>query len=223
MYIIVIPYRAKNEQEFRRNQLIDAIDNYREYFLKHNIPIKIVVCEQNNLVLFNRGLLLNAGFIESERTFDFSKKYFHMNVDYRMNMHHDFPNEINEIKEGFVELFRVEVEQVIASACIFDSDSYKKCNGFPNDISGWGGDDWALLHRARQANVPIISNYRNKGVVYEEIVKFYNDGSFNENNINLAINRDDTYTNGVNTSEYRIDGVGEFHNGTDLFHFLFSI
>lgn len=222
MYIIIVSYRAKNEQSFRCDQLKVTIDNYKQYFSKHNIPIKIVVCEQNNMLRFNRGILLNAGFIESERLFNFPKQYFHMNVDYRMNMNKEFPKEITEIKEGFIELFRVDVPEVIASACIFDGESYKKSNGFPNDIYGWGGDDWALLYRARQANVPILSNFRNNGLVTEEIVHFQNDGSLNEYNIHLAIRRNDRETNGVNTCRYNVDGFGEFHDGTDVFHFLFS-
>ena len=79
MFIFLIAYRARGTQTFRRQQVILLIENIHTYFSIHNIPYKIMICEQNDDKKFNRGKLLNIAFLESEKLFDFPKKYFHMN------------------------------------------------------------------------------------------------------------------------------------------------
>jgi hypothetical protein len=67
MFIILISYRARVNQEFRRRQLMTAISNFKEYFEHNKIEYKIVISEQNNDNKFNRGFLLNAAFLEAEK------------------------------------------------------------------------------------------------------------------------------------------------------------
>ena len=76
MFIILISYRARGNQEFRRTQLMTAINNFKTYFELNKIEYKIVISEQNNDNKFNRGFLLNAAFLEAEKEFTKPKKYF---------------------------------------------------------------------------------------------------------------------------------------------------
>jgi len=219
MFIILVSYRARGVQEFRRRQIIEAIDNFKRFFEDRNVEYKIVISEQNNDKKFNRGLLLNAAFLESEKIFTFSKKYIHMNTDYKFNLSKDFPREFFNVK-GFLDLHRLPLP-VLGAACVFDPESYIQINGFPNDLEGWGGDDWAIYNRIMRRNINLfINNLFNSGFIIEENVRFYNDESNNFKNSELA-KRNDIESNGLTTIKYNIGGYGEFHGG-NVFHYLIN-
>jgi hypothetical protein len=221
MFIIIVSYRSRGLQTFRREQLINMIDNVKFYFNKNNIEFKIVICEQNDNNKFNRGILLNIGFIESEKKFKFKKIYFHMNTDYNLNLSMDFPQELIDFEKGFLDLYRFPYP-TLGGACLFDSESYLTCNGFPNDLCGWGGDDWAIYNRIVSKNIPIISGKTfNSGFIIDIEYKFNKDQSDNYHNMMLA-KRNDSKTNGVNSCNYKIDGFGEFHDGNIIYHFICS-
>ena len=223
MYIILVSYRARGIQSFRRRQLMETLENFKTYFEKNNVEYKIVISEQNNDGKFNRGLLLNAAFLESEKEFTFEKKYIHMNADYRFNLSREIPTEFSTVK-GFLELFRAlyPYPHYLGSACVFDTESYRTINGFPNDLEGWGGDDWAILNRINSCKIDVITppHLINSGFIIEEIVNFNNDGSNNLRNIELS-RRNDIQTNGLTTVKYTVGGFGEF-NGGNVLHVLIN-
>jgi len=226
MFIIIISYRARGIQQFRREQIINTINNFKTFFEQNNLEYKIIISEQNNDDKFNRGLLLNVGFLESEKKHTFSKIYMHMNVDYTFNLSVKIPEELLNFKEGFVELYNVCVSApILGSACAFDAESYKKSNGFPNDLEGWGGDDWAILHRIKQNNISLIqtTDLQNSHFVIEQPDVFDRTEyeSTNGKNIELA-QRNDFETNGLNSLKYTLDGYGEFHDGDTICHYLIN-
>lgn len=217
MFIVLVSYRSRGIQSFRRQQLIKMIENINIFFNKNGIEYKIVIAEQNNNNKFNRGYLLNVAFLES-KVFE-CKKYLHMNVDYYFDLNKQMPSEVLNFK-GFIELFKPPYP-VLGSACIFDDESYELINGFPNDLEGWGGDDWAIYNRIRTKRVPILSTPNhicNSGLITEITNQSIVDQSNNEKNIRLSF-RPDIDTNGLNSIHYRIDGHGEFHNG-NIIHLL---
>jgi len=219
-FIIHVSYRARGVQGFRRNQLIKMINNVQTYF--KNNKYKIVISEQNNDNQFNRGFLLNVAFLESESMFSFPKKYFHMNADYTIDISRPFPIELLQYEKGFIDLLR-PAYPVLGAACVFDGESYKTINGFPNDLHGWGGDDWAIYNRIIKHNVNMhtIPGLFNSGfiIVIDDDVDFVRDSSNNGINSQKAY-RDDSLTNGLSNIHYNIDGYGEFHNGDTIFHLL---
>jgi UDP-glucose 4-epimerase len=222
IFVILVSYRARGLQTFRRNQLIKLIDNIKFYFNKNKIEYKIIISEQNNDNQFNRGLLLNVAFLESEKLFNFPKKYFHMNADYTIDISRKFPNELLGLIDGFIDLYRPPCP-VLGAACVFDSESYKKINGFPNDLYGWGGDDWAIYNRIVQKKINILTptNLFNSNFIINEDFKFNLDQSNNNKNMNLA-KRNDSNTNGLTSINYTLDGYGEFHDGNIIFNYLIN-
>lgn len=223
-YILLVSYRARGIQAFRRNQIIRLIENIKHFFSKHDIPYKIIISEQNNDMRFNRGFLLNVAFLESEKLFQDKKIYFHMNADYIIDISREFPPELFQMDEnvGFLELYRPP-HPVLGSACLFDPESYRKINGFPNDLEGWGGDDWAIYHRIQEQKIPIITKKSlcNSGFIIDE----YNpvgvtDTSNNYKNRDLGM-RKDLEINGLNSICYDLEEkYGEFHDGSIIYHFL---
>ena len=72
MNIILIPYRNREEH------LKYFIKNTIPYLKQYLNPFKIIIIEQNNDRLFNRGKLLNVGFLEY---FKEGKYFFTHDVD----------------------------------------------------------------------------------------------------------------------------------------------
>ena len=225
MFIFLIAYRARGNQQFRRLQLSLLIENIKTYFDKHNIEYKIMIYEQNDDDWFNRGKLLNVAFLESEKLFNFPKKYFHMNTDYLIDLNRSFPLEILNLKTGVIDLYRPPYD-VLGAACVFDPESYKIINGFPNDLLGWGGDDWAIYKRLITQNVSLFypENLSNSGFIIENNDdKTITDQSNNGRNIELAC-RDDINTNGLSSCIYKINSNnGEFHNENYIYHYLVDL
>jgi hypothetical protein len=219
MFIIIITYRARDTQVFRREQLIRMLDNVNTYFTKHNVEYKIIVCEQNNENKFNRGQLLNIGFIEANKMFDVPKKYIHMNVDYFINSNMPFPQELLDFESGVLDIYQPYPFSVLGAACCFDYDSYVTINGFPNNLFGWGGDDGAALKRIKKTNVHYFWNkLTNSGWICEEHVDFDKDFSANDMNNNKA-DTENYLDSGLNNCHYTVDGYGEFH-GNNIIHLL---
>lgn len=221
MHIILISYRARGAQQFRRNQLINTLVNFKTYFEKNNVEYKILISEQNDDNRFNRGLLLNCVFLESEKLFNFPKTYLHMNTDYNIDLTREFPKELLDVK-GFVDIHRPDLP-VLGAACAFDAESYITINGFPNDLVGWGGDDWAIYNRIVYNNIKITTppGLFNTGFIIEERVVFDNDWYNNSYNMELS-KRNDSRVNGLNSVKYTVDGYGEFH-GDNVIHYLFKL
>jgi hypothetical protein len=224
MFIFLVAYRARDNQSFRREQLRELIENINVYFTKNNIEYKIMICEQNDSNRFNRGKLLNIAFLASEKIFNFPKKYFHMNTDYKFDLNREVPQEILNLNKGVIDLHRPPYD-VLGAACVFDPESYIKINGFPNDLLGWGGDDWAIYNRLVRSNVPIFypKGLTNSGFILENNDdKRVTDTSNNDRNMMLA-KRNDINTNGLTTCGYKVSNVGEFHNEVNVFHLLVTI
>jgi len=224
MFIFLIAYRARGNQIFRREQIQLLIENIKTYYGINNLEYKIIICEQNDDEKFNRGKLLNIAFLESEKLFNIPKKYFHMNTDYLFDLKRSFPSEILNLENGFLDLHRPPYD-VLGAACVFDQKSYNIINGFPNDLLGWGGDDWAIYNRIIKKNIPIFypEKLHNSGFIIENNDdKRITDQSNNQHNMYLA-KRDDINTNGLSSCIYKINNKGEFNNEDYIYHYLVNL
>jgi hypothetical protein len=151
--VIVIPYRNRK--------------THLDYFIKNTVPLlqeflpntRVVVVEQNEGKLFNRGAVLNVGFKEYK---DKTKYFFTNDVD------------LNPTKKCIQEHYTKEVDDtdalgIYTAQCNtlggiikVTNDTIHKINGFPNDIWGWGVEDKALQNRAEYYEIKKITNLTNK-------------------------------------------------------------
>ena len=138
--ILIIPYRDRLE--------------HLEKFVEHYKGFNILVVEQANDKLFNRGKLFNVGFNESKDR----DVVFH-DVDL---LAHDLTSYLGYV-DGAVHLsglceqfnYKVPYETCFGGVTAFDADSFLKCNGFSNDFWGWGGEDDDLYNRTKLAGVNV--------------------------------------------------------------------
>ena len=148
--IILIPYR--NRKEHLDLFIKDVIPLF-ELYLK---PFKLVVIEQEEGKLFNRGMLLNIGFNEYK---DKTQYFFTHDVDI-------IPTEkcVNELyTKNVYDVIRIFNAHNLSLGGVIKIKhaSIFNINGFPNMIWGWGIEDRALYYRYKIMNYSISSNYTN--------------------------------------------------------------
>ena len=118
---------------------------------------------------FNRGALLNAGFLEAKkRGCDYV--VFH-DVDLLpRNVDYTYSNTPLELVEKIVDPredkhFKINVadltDDYFGGVTMFTVEDFEKINGYSNKYVGWGFEDNDLLLRCREAQIPLgYKNYR---------------------------------------------------------------
>ena len=141
--IILIPYRNR--------------DKHLNYFIKNTISLiekhlpntLVLIIEQEEGKLFNRGCILNIGFKE----YQYQTKYF---------ITHDV--DINPTENCIIKYYNKDINNIICGILIsphitlggivkISSENIFKLNGFPNNIWGWGAEDKALENRRDFFNI----------------------------------------------------------------------
>jgi hypothetical protein len=149
---VIVPYRNRYEhlQEFKEN-----ITNYLE---SKNIDFEIIIVEQDDAKLFNRGMLLNIGFKYAK---DMGCDYvvFHdvdmlpVDVDYSYS---DVPLHLStnfEYEEGEKE--RTIFDEYFGGVTLFPVKLFEDIDGYSNKYWGWGYEDNDLLLRCNEKLIPL--------------------------------------------------------------------
>jgi hypothetical protein len=151
MNIILIPYRNR--------------EDHLDYFIKNTVPslkkylnpLKIIIIEQNNDRLFNRGKLLNTGFLEY---FQEGKYFFTHDVD--LNPYDKTIQEVYTKVPNQNEIIGIYTSgcDTLGGIVKFDKNTFQKINGFPDNFWGWGVEDKALQNRALSFDINISKYYK---------------------------------------------------------------
>lgn len=143
---LLIPYRAGVDQPVRKRQLQYLIKYLKKFLKESDINFKFIIIEQNNDLPFNKGRLLNAGFLECEKeSKDRNKAVYYaiQNVDL-------FPKSHN-VDYSYIEdnHFRdyTGYNPGIGGICIFNKNTFELINGCPNNFWGYGGEDIDMKQR----------------------------------------------------------------------------
>lgn len=151
--IIVIPYRNR--------------EKHLEYFITNTVPLiqrylpnsKIVVVEQNEGKLFNRGALLNVAFREYKNK---TKYFFTHDVDINPTLECIKDYYMREVDEVDVMGIYTSQANTLGGIIKIQDSTIHKINGFPNDIWGWGSEDKALQNRVEYYQIKKEENLTNK-------------------------------------------------------------
>lgn len=156
MTSIIIPYRD-------RKRHLDLIVPHLRRWIKNDF--EILVIEQSNQHPFNRGKLLNIGFLNRSETSTHivthdvdmlaqkngcrtCGKQSHNGVDY-------------SFKKGAVHLAgkasqfngRMPYPTYFGGVTSFDIETFKAINGYSNDFWGWGAEDDDIYNRVIKAGI----------------------------------------------------------------------
>jgi hypothetical protein len=189
---IVIPYRDRSEN--------------LSYFLeetpkKINSEFDILIVEQFDEKLFNKGKLLNIGF-------DIKKNYsdyfcFH-DVD-MIPIYADYSySEIPVNLTSNIEQFNngIPYEEYYGGVNLFNNKDFLKINGYSNEYWGWGCEDDDLLNRVKSHGFDLN---RRLGVFksLEHLNMRFNNPNYNSN-LEKLTNIYDFQTDGLNTLNYDV-------------------
>jgi hypothetical protein len=164
---VIVPYRNRYEhlQEFKKV--------ITEYLNEKDINYELIIVEQDNAKLFNRGMLLNIGFKYAK---DLKCDYvvFHdvdmlpLIVDYSYS---DVPvhlatNFYFESGERHREVFNT----YFGGVTIFPISTFEEINGYSNKYWGWGFEDDDLLYRCSEKLIP-LDNKKYPFLGYKQYLK----------------------------------------------------
>lgn len=146
---IIVPYRDRYEHLLSFKKIIIPYLNDR------GIDFELIVIEQDDEKPFNRGKLLNVGFIYAKKV-KCNYVVFHdidmipFDVDYSYS---DVPLQMATNFIGETE--RVVFDEYFGGVTMFPIEMFELINGYSNDYWGWGYEDTDLLHRCKINGVPL--------------------------------------------------------------------
>jgi hypothetical protein len=146
---IIVPYRDRYEQ------LIQFKTHIIEYLKDKNIKYELIIVEQDDSEIFNRGKLLNVGFKYAKRL-KCDYVVFHdidmlpVDVDYSWS---DVP--IHMATNFIPDNTRTIFDEYFGGVTMFPTISFDEINGYSNEYWGWGFEDDDLLYRCKLHQIPL--------------------------------------------------------------------
>jgi exopolysaccharide biosynthesis predicted pyruvyltransferase EpsI/glycosyltransferase involved in cell wall biosynthesis/GR25 family glycosyltransferase involved in LPS biosynthesis len=152
---IIVPYRNRAEH------LAKFLPHLISYFARERPPniseIRLIVVEQWDDLPFNRGSLLNAGFLAIENVVDYvcfhDVDYLPTSADYTYT---EMPTRIiwwgmqNRPLRGNGGSLRIEEQRSgLGAVSLISNEQFRLLNGYSNRFFGWGFEDKDLATRCR--------------------------------------------------------------------------
>jgi DNA-directed RNA polymerase II subunit RPB2 len=212
--LIIVPFRDQGDQG-RGKQLEEFIKHYSSHPHLH-----ILIVEQSDdKRKFNRGALLNAGYLYAAEHFPHIDTFLFHDVDIIL------PSTIVNKYYGNCDRYKIlhlgnlvkdkKYNPPFGRVICFTKNTFRTINGFPNNFYGWGGEDDALAFRIHINDVghvhrPIVSS-ENLGIELEteNDVKSLTDSQVKESKIethkweNICLDRMIWKINGINSLQFK--------------------
>jgi hypothetical protein len=144
--LIIVPFRDQGDQG-RGRQLEKFIQHYSSH---DNLHI-LIVEQSNDKRKFNRGALLNAGYLYAQEHFPHIDTFLFHDVDIIL------PSSIINKYYGNCDRYKIlhlgnlvkdtKYNPPFGRVIRFSKNTFHAINGFPNNFYGWGGEDDALAFR----------------------------------------------------------------------------
>ena len=152
-HIFIIPYRNR-EKELQI--LVDTLPNilYRDGITNY----QFFVIRQTDKKLFNRGMMLNIGFLEVKKRYPHNWKTIQL-ICHDVDIYPTKPNIINyNTIKGKVNhpygVLRPHLNGTVGGICIITGEDYNLSGGHPN-FFGWGGEDIGMSRRCQAKGIII--------------------------------------------------------------------
>eukprot|EP00854_Cymbomonas_tetramitiformis_P014264 gene14264-16870_t len=165
---IILPIRDRDLQ-------VDIFKTYiRRQLISENIQSRSVVVfvEQTPGLPFNRGLLLNVGYLFLERGGHICTRMYTHDVDMHLQGNMAYHNatmnalgkfHINHLSARASQFkFKMPYEQYMSGIVGFAPALYKEADGYPNSLWGWGGEDDVLFQRVKALNATIHRKFQGR-------------------------------------------------------------
>ncbi|XP_049853657.1 beta-1,4-N-acetylgalactosaminyltransferase bre-4-like [Schistocerca gregaria] len=143
---VVVPYRD------RAAHLALLLTNLHPLLQKQQLDYRIVVVEQAGNGAFNRAMLMNIGFVEALKLYDFQCFIFHdvdllPEDDRNLYTCPEQPRHMSVAIDVFK--YRLPYADIFGGVSAMTREQFQKVNGFSNMFWGWGGEDDDMSNRIR--------------------------------------------------------------------------
>jgi hypothetical protein len=189
---IVVPYRD------RAKHLRAFVRGVKKFIFKYSpVDYCIIVVNQQDIKKFNRGKLLNIGFLEAERR-GCDYVIFHdvdlipTQGDYKYS---NIPLQLaNRFRQNTFGFSRTIQRDYFGGVTLFTVEDFRKINGYSNKYRGWGFEDNDLLFRCREQNIPLENIKFRTPKLNKPALKFNGKNSYVQIQNNLKFARPLTFT-----------------------------
>lgn len=163
-FAIIVPFRAKDASDPRAAHLME----FRAFVERTFGAGKLWVVTQTPGKKFNRGMLLNVGFLQAFKNKDLTHVIFH-DVDLipspeLVEYYDRVPEPRQPLHLGNRFERYASNPDYLGGVLSIRADDFLSVNGFPNCFWGWGGEDDEFAVRVRTAGmtpcVPSCGFYR---------------------------------------------------------------
>ncbi|KRZ58893.1 putative ribosomal RNA methyltransferase NOP2 [Trichinella nativa] len=141
---VIIPYRDRDLH------LRTFLLNIHSFLMRQKLHYQIFVVEQVANQTFNRGKLMNVGYVEAQRLFNWSCLVFH-DVDLLpendLNPYWcvDTPRHLSAAVDKFQ--YKLPYQTIFGGVSALTASQFEVINGFSNNFWGWGGEDDDMYSR----------------------------------------------------------------------------
>jgi len=182
---VIVPYRNREVHLKKFNTEVS------KYLKSKKIRFEIIIVEQSDDKPFNRGKLLNIGYIKA-KSLGCNYVVFHdvdmipIEVDYTysevpIHLATNFELEYEKAKN-------LEFPDYFGGVTMFSNEVFELVNGYSNFYWGWGFEDDDLLFRCKQKLIPLDKTVIGKND-FKKIYGLYFDG----NTSFIKINKKDIF------------------------------
>lgn len=161
---VIVPYRN------RETHLKKFTSETEKYLKSKKIDFEIIIIEQADDKPFNRGKLLNVGYIKS---LGCDYIVFHdidmlpIEVDYSYS---EVPLHLaTHFELEYEKAKNLEFDDYFGGVTMMSNKNFENINGYSNLYWGWGFEDDDLLFRCTQKNIPLDKKVIGK----KEVKKIY--------------------------------------------------
>ncbi|XP_069141426.1 uncharacterized protein [Argopecten irradians] len=149
---IVLPFRD------REIHLKILLNNLHPFLQKQQLDYAIFIVDLMPEVTFNRAMLLNIGFAEALKLYDYQCFIFH-DVDLIPEMGHNMyscPENPRHMSVAIDTMhYRLPYNNIFGGVVAMTKEQFQQVNGFSNKYFGWGGEDDDMFNRIRTNNMSI--------------------------------------------------------------------
>ncbi|XP_076821547.1 beta-1,4-galactosyltransferase 2-like isoform X2 [Clavelina lepadiformis] len=141
---IIIPFRD------REDHLKTLLGHLHPILLRQNLRFQVFVVEQSGNGTFNKGRLMNTGFLYAKNE---AKTHFDCYIFHDVDMLPEDDRNLYSCETATNRVYHLSCSvskfnykplccgMTVGGVLSFSENQYIKVNGFPNDYWGWGGED----------------------------------------------------------------------------------
>ncbi|VDK84005.1 unnamed protein product [Onchocerca ochengi] len=150
---IIVPYRD------RESHLRILLHNLHSLLTKQQLDYAIFIIEQHVNETFNRAKLMNVGYVEAMKLYDWQCFIFHdvdllAEDDRNIYSCPDQPRHMSVAINKFK--YKLPYGSIFGGVCAIRTEQFVAMNGFSNSYWGWGGEDDDISVRVTSAGYKIM-------------------------------------------------------------------